>query len=83
MVKSVGASKGLIEQGLLSKLKTAADQKKNDKAREGAMFAYKALAETLGHASEAYLVPELAVILALYGDKVTLVKDAAEGEINS
>eukprot|EP00842_Homolaphlyctis_polyrhiza_P003420 jgi/Hompol1/4079/HPOL_006910-RA len=78
VVKSVGISAGLIDAGVLAALKVAAEHKKSANAREGAMFAYKELAEKLGHPAEPYLVPELTAILNVYGDKLAPVRDAAE-----
>ncbi|KAI8920627.1 P-loop containing nucleoside triphosphate hydrolase protein [Entophlyctis helioformis] len=78
LVKSAGISAGLIDAGVLPALKTAAEHKKSTNAREGAMFAYKELAEKLGHPAEPYLIPELSAILNGYGDKQAAVRDAAE-----
>ncbi|KAL2913906.1 translational elongation factor EF-1 alpha [Polyrhizophydium stewartii] len=77
VVKSAGISAGLIDAGVLAALKAAAEHKKSADAREGAMFAYKELAEKLGHPAEPYLIPELSAILAGYGDKAAPVRDAA------
>lgn len=58
-------------------LKSAGLDKKADSAREGAMFAYEALATLLGHPAEPYLLSELTAILAGYGDKQASVRQAA------
>ena len=58
-------------------MKKAGLDKKADAAREGAMFAYKELATELGHVAEPYLISEFTAILAGYGDKQALVREAA------
>ncbi|EGF79103.1 hypothetical protein BATDEDRAFT_35572 [Batrachochytrium dendrobatidis JAM81] len=78
LVKTVGISAGLIDAGVLASLKTATENKKSVNAREGALFAYKELADKLGYPAEPYLVPELTSILNGYGDKVASVREAAE-----
>jgi elongation factor 3 len=64
--------------GALVFLKNAVLEKKNDEARQGAMFAYEQFAIQLGHTAEPYLVPELTNILAGYGDKQVDVRHAAQ-----
>lgn len=77
-IKTSGISAGLIDGGVLEALQAATQNKKSTNAREGAMFAYKELADKLGHPAEPYLVPELTAILAGYGDKQQQVRDAAD-----
>ncbi|KAI8900128.1 P-loop containing nucleoside triphosphate hydrolase protein [Globomyces pollinis-pini] len=77
-IKAHGISAGLVDLGVLDALKKAGLNKKQDYAREGAMFAYKELADKLGHPAEPYLIPELSAILAGYGDKQVTVRAAAD-----
>ncbi|KAH6577814.1 hypothetical protein BASA62_000684 [Batrachochytrium salamandrivorans] len=83
LVKTVGISAGLIDAGVLASLKAATEHKKSVNAREGALFAYKELAEKLGHPAEPYLIPELTAILNGFGDKVASVRDAADAASNA
>jgi hypothetical protein len=68
---------------VLSYLETAIDDKKNPKAREGALWAYSALSVTLGHTFEPYAAFAVSAILNKLGDKVTEVKTAAEEALKS
>ncbi|KAJ3300311.1 translational elongation factor EF-1 alpha [Borealophlyctis nickersoniae] len=83
VVKNAGVSAGLTQYGILESLKTASEHKKSQQAREGAALAFAALAETLGHPAEPYLIPQLPVVFALYGDKIADVRSAAESAGNA
>lgn len=83
MIKSGSISKNFETSNLLATLDSAAEDKKNASAREGAMIVYQALAQVLGHPAEPYLIPKLPTILGAFGDKTAAVKDAAEGAANA
>ncbi|KAJ3037886.1 translational elongation factor EF-1 alpha [Rhizophlyctis rosea] len=83
VIKTAGVHSGLTQYGVLDSLKTASEHKKSQQAREGAAFAYAALAESLGHAAEPYLIPQLPAVFALTGDKITDVRTAASSALTA
>ncbi|KAJ3055476.1 translational elongation factor EF-1 alpha [Rhizophlyctis rosea] len=83
VIKTAGVSSGLTQYGVLDSLKTASEHKKSQQAREGAAFAYGALAESLGHAAEPYLIPQLPAVFALTGDKIADVRTAASSALTA
>ncbi|KAJ3080855.1 hypothetical protein HK100_010038, partial [Physocladia obscura] len=81
LVKASGSSAVLVSYGILDALKKAAEDKKNQLAREGAHTAYSALAKTLTGlpiSSEPALLRALPVIFEQQGDKAAPVKAASD-----
>ena len=66
IVKGYGLS-SLREFGLFSKLKEAAEDKKITIRREGAMFAFGSLSNSLGRVFEPYVIKILPLLLIAYG----------------
>ena len=75
-VKGLGMS-SLKSYGIMDRLKTAIDDKKDPRCREGALFAFEALCETLGRLFEPYIVQILPMLLTSYGDTLIEVRRAA------
>ena len=71
--KGLGA---LREFRIISSLRAAADNKKDPKHRQGAMFAYELFAIILGRIFEPYMIEVLPQLLACFGDPDTSVRDA-------
>ncbi|KAJ3115960.1 translational elongation factor EF-1 alpha [Phlyctochytrium bullatum] len=78
IVKAAGVLKGLKTYAITDKLKKAAEDKKNQVAREAAMVAYGAIAEALGRSGEPYMLQALPVVLNALGDKIAPVRQAAD-----
>lgn len=74
-VKGAGIT-SLSTSGALAKLTAALDDK-DAGAREGALLAIAALAESVGRPAEPYLMPLLAPVLNALADKATPVRAAA------
>mmetsp|Transcript_21751 Transcript_21751/g.37084 ORF Transcript_21751/g.37084 Transcript_21751/m.37084 type:complete len:1030 (-) Transcript_21751:648-3737(-) len=64
--------------GFAPLLRAAAEDSGSATSREGALLAYKALAEHVGRAAEPYLVPMLGLMMDRYSDKAKPVCKAAE-----
>lgn len=75
-VKGLGMS-SLKSYGVMDRLKTAIEDKKDPRCREGALFAFEALCETLGRLFEPYIVQILPMLLTAYGDTLIEVRRAA------
>ena len=75
-VKGLGMS-SLKSLGIMDRLKAAIDDKKDPRCREGALFAFEALCETLGRLFEPYIVQILPMLLTAYGDTLVEVRRAA------
>jgi hypothetical protein len=76
-----GAVKGrgitsMREFDIMTRLQDAAEDKKNQNARQGAMFAFETLASTLGRLFEPYIIKILPLLLTCLGDTSTDVRDA-------
>ncbi|KAI9353222.1 elongation factor EF-3 [Zopfochytrium polystomum] len=71
-------SKGLVSYHILEKLKKAATDKKSAQSREGAMYAYAAIAKTMKSDEVPLLLQALPVVLTEQGDKSAVVKQAAD-----
>ncbi|KAI8853491.1 P-loop containing nucleoside triphosphate hydrolase protein [Chytridium lagenaria] len=78
IVKSAGVFKSFKTYAITDKLKKAAEDKKNAVAREAAMVAYGAIAESLGRSGEPYMLQALPVVLNSLGDKMVPVRAAAD-----
>ncbi|GME36190.1 Translational activator Gcn1 [Neofusicoccum parvum] len=71
--------KGLVllsEKRILSTLKGAAENKKDQNARQGAFLAYELLALVLGRIFEPYVIQVVPVLLAGFGDTSADVREA-------
>ena len=78
-----GVTKGLgiaclTAQEVVTKLKKAAGSKTLVEARQGALFAFECLANTLGLLFEPFVIIVLEDMLLLIGDKNSAVREAAE-----
>ena len=56
-------------------LKVAVENKKEQLAREGALFAFEALSERLGRLFEPYVISILPMLLVCFGDSVPAVRE--------
>ncbi|KAF5838008.1 elongation factor EF-3 [Dunaliella salina] len=75
----LGSGVGSMDSfGFTGQLQGAAEDMASPGAREGAMQAYKALAENVGRPVEPYLVPMLGLVLERHADKSPAVRTAAE-----
>jgi len=79
MVMGASATTGMETYGFAAQLRAAAEDMGNAGAREGALLAYRALAENVGRGAEPFLVPQLPLVLERLSDKVAQVRTAAEG----
>lgn len=75
LVKGRGLS-ALSEMELMSKLQEAAEDKKNYRSRQGAVFAYETLTSMLGRAFEPYIIGIIPSLLTLFGDSQADVREA-------
>jgi elongation factor 3 len=75
-IKSAGVC-SFQASGLPELLQASLSDLKVPGAREGALFAYTALAEVVGQPIEPALTPLLALVLERYSDKVAPVREAA------
>ncbi|OJA10082.1 hypothetical protein AZE42_06300 [Rhizopogon vesiculosus] len=71
----VGAMK---EYDVINCLRTAAEDKKSFEARQGAMFAFETLSNTLGRLFEPYITFILPILLTAFGDSTADVREAAQ-----
>lgn len=74
MVMGAGVTTGMETYGYAAQLRAAAEDSGNAGAREGALHAYKALAENVGRAAEPFLVPQLPLVLERLSDKAGQVR---------
>jgi HEAT repeat protein len=77
LVKGLGIL-SLKQLDIMSKLTTHIQDKKNYKAREGALFAFEMLCSTLGRLFEPYIVHILPHLLTCFGDSSIYVREAAD-----
>jgi hypothetical protein len=68
----------LKEYELMDKLSEAATDKSAYQARQGACFAFETLSNTLGKAFEPYIISIVPLLLALFGDTNTDVREATQ-----
>ncbi|KAJ8595557.1 ARM repeat-containing protein [Rhizopogon salebrosus TDB-379] len=71
----IGAMK---EYDAINRLRTAAEDKKRFEARQGAMFAFETLSNTLGRLFEPYITFILPILLTAFGDSTGDVREAAQ-----
>jgi hypothetical protein len=71
----VGAMK---EYDVINRLGTAAEDKKHFETRQGAMFAFETLSNTLGRLFEPYITFILPILLTAFGDATADVREAAQ-----
>ncbi|KIK38679.1 hypothetical protein CY34DRAFT_809070, partial [Suillus luteus UH-Slu-Lm8-n1] len=71
----VGAMK---EYDIINRLRTAAEDKKRFETRQGAMFAFETLSNTLGRLFEPYITFILPILLTAFGDSTADVREAAQ-----
>jgi HEAT repeat protein len=71
----VGAMK---EYDVINRLRTAAEDKKHFETRQGAMFAFETLSNTLGRLFEPYITFILPILLTAFGDATADVREAAQ-----
>ena len=75
IVKGRGVSV-LREHRIMSTLKSAIDNKKEQNHRQGALFAYELLALILGRTFEPYIIQIVPQLLATFGDATADVREA-------
>ncbi|KAG2121247.1 armadillo-type protein [Suillus clintonianus] len=71
----VGAMK---EYDVINRLRTAAEDKKRFETRQGALFAFETLSNTLGRLFEPYITFILPILLTAFGDATADVREAAQ-----
>lgn len=77
VVKGCGVS-ALKEYHIMSSLKEAVEDKKRPERREGALFAFETLSQTLGRLFEPYVIQILPLLLVCFGDSNRDVREATE-----
>ncbi|KAG2115671.1 armadillo-type protein [Suillus cothurnatus] len=74
-----GAAYGAMkEYDVINRLRTAAEDKKHFETRQGAMFAFETLSNTLGRLFEPYITFILPILLTAFGDATADVREAAQ-----
>lgn len=78
-----GAIKGrgiscIQEFSIADRLRDALEDKKNTRARQGALFAFEILASSLGRLFEPYLIPATSALLTAFGDSAAEVREAIQ-----
>ncbi|KDR69874.1 hypothetical protein GALMADRAFT_913484 [Galerina marginata CBS 339.88] len=69
---------GMKEFNVISRLKTAAEDKKRYEPRQGVMFAFETLFNTLGRLFEPYITYTLPLLLTSFGDSTADVREATQ-----
>ncbi|KAG5638049.1 hypothetical protein H0H81_002083 [Sphagnurus paluster] len=77
VLKGTGIS-GLKEFNIISRLRAATEDKKRYEPRQGVMFAFETLSNTLGRLFEPYITYVLPLLLTLFGDTTTDVREATQ-----
>lgn len=77
VLKGTGIA-GFKEFHVISRLKAAAEDKKNYEPRQGAMFAFETLSHTLGRLFEPYITYVLPLLLSCFGDGTADVREATQ-----
>ncbi|CDK24258.1 unnamed protein product [Kuraishia capsulata CBS 1993] len=77
LVKGSGI-KSLADHDVIRRLTDAADDKKNAKRREGVIFAFECLSQSLGELFEPYVIEILPIILKSLGDQAPEVREATD-----
>ena len=75
IVKGKGVS-ALREYRIMSTLKSAIENKKDQNSRQGALFAYELMALILGRTFEPYIIQIVPQLLASFGDATADVREA-------
>ena len=69
---------GMKEFDIVNRLRTAAEDKKRYEPRQGVMFAFETLSNTLGRLFEPYITYVLPLLLTSFGDATPDVRDATQ-----
>lgn len=69
---------GMKEFNVMSRLRVTSEEKKRFEPRQGAMFAFETLSNTLGRLFEPYVPFALPLLLASFGDTNTDVREATQ-----
>jgi hypothetical protein len=77
VLKGTGIA-GMKEFHIIKRLRTATEDKKRYEPRQGVMFAFETLSNTLGRLFEPYITYALPLLLASFGDTAADVRDAAQ-----
>ncbi|KAG6844943.1 hypothetical protein H0H87_002276 [Tephrocybe sp. NHM501043] len=77
VLKGTGIS-GIKEFDIISRLRTATEDKKRYESRQGVMFAFETLSSTLGRLFEPYITYVLPLLLSLFGDATADVREATQ-----
>ncbi|KIJ63493.1 hypothetical protein HYDPIDRAFT_175892 [Hydnomerulius pinastri MD-312] len=76
-IKGMGVG-GMKQFDVINRLRTATEDKKRFELRQGAMFAFETLSNTLGRLFEPYITFILPLLLTAFGDGTPDVRDAAQ-----
>jgi hypothetical protein len=77
VLKGTGIA-GMKEFNIISRLRTATEDKKRYEPRQGVMFAFETLSNTLGRPFEPYITYVLPLLLASFGDALADVREATQ-----
>lgn len=77
VIKGTGIA-GMKEFDVLARLQSYSEDKKHYEPRQGAMFAFETLSNTLGRLFEPYITHILPLLLASFGDATSDVRDATQ-----
>ncbi|KAG6864935.1 hypothetical protein C0991_006286 [Blastosporella zonata] len=77
VLKGTGIN-GVKEFNIISRLRTATEDKKRYEPRQGVMFAFETLSSTLGRLFEPYITYVLPLLLSLFGDTTADVREATQ-----
>ncbi|KAF5354845.1 hypothetical protein D9756_005584 [Leucocoprinus leucothites] len=69
---------GMKEFDIITRLKTASEEKKRYESRQGVMFAFETLSSALGRLFEPYITFVLPILLLGFGDSTNDVREAAQ-----
>jgi len=77
VLKGTGIA-GMKEFNIISRLRTATEDKKRFEPRQGVMFAFETLSNTLGRLFEPYITYTLPLLLTSFGDAAADVREATQ-----
>ncbi|KAJ6607520.1 armadillo-type protein [Mycena sp. CBHHK59/15] len=77
VLKGTGIA-GMKEFDIIRRLRTAAEDKKRYEPRQGTMFAFETLSNTLGRLFEPYITYALPLLLTSFGDSTADVREATQ-----
>jgi hypothetical protein len=77
VLKGTGIA-GMKEFDIIRRLRTAAEDKKRYEPRQGTMFAFETLSNTLGRPFEPYITYVLPLLLTSFGDSTADVREATQ-----